>query len=158
MSAKVGFVVVLGVAASLAAVAALWQFKSDKWSSPYREVNATWIIQGLCTNAQNGAPIKGAQIMATFREPIAFGQHWRSPPALATTNVVAKTDTEGRFEVSGEGGSVYIKAHADGFREPEPWENWSCSARNGTDRVETNITLSLSPALKRSRDEAAPQQ
>jgi len=145
MTAKVAWLAVAAAVASLAGAAALCWVAADKRTSPYRELKAAWRIQGFCTNAQNGVPIKGAVITATFREPIAFRQHWRNPPALATTQVVTKTDHDGRFNVNGNGGSVYIKAQAEGFHDPEPWENWSCSARNGIDHIESNINFSLKP-------------
>jgi len=126
----------------------LWYFTMEKWAAPYHETNATWRIQGLCTNAQNGTPVNGAQVTASFKEAIEFKHHWRNPPPLGTTNVVTKTDSEGRFEVTGEGGSVYITIQAHGYRDPEPWENWSYSARNGIRRVDTNVVLTLQPALK----------
>lgn len=147
MTTKAGLVL-LGIVALLVAGFVLWYFTMRKWAAPYQETNATWRIQGVCTNAQTGAAIKGAQVTASFREPIPFKQHWRNPPPLRTTDVIAKTDAEGRFEVTGEGGSVYITVRAEGYRDPEPWENWSYSARNAISRVDTNIALSLQPASK----------
>lgn len=147
MTTKAGLVL-LGIVALLVAGFVLWYFTMRKWAAPYQETNATWRIQGVCTNAQTGAPIKDARVTASFREPIAFKQHWRNPPPLRTTDVVAKTDAEGRFEVTGEGGSVYITVRAEGYRDPEPWENWSYSARNAISRVDTNVALSLQPASK----------
>jgi len=128
------------------------------WAKKYQETNASWKVQGVCTNAQTGAPIKGAQVTASFREAITFKHHWRNPPPLTTTKVVVKTDDQGRFEVTGEGGSAYIKAQAEGYREPEPWENWSYSARNGIGRVNTNMALSLQPLSKSPQKEKASSQ
>lgn len=142
---------VFGISAFLIAAFVLWAFTMRKWAAPYQEANATWRIQGLCTNAQNGTPIKGAQVTASFREPIAFKHHWRNPPPLRTTDELMKTDAEGRFEVTGEGGSLYITVQAEGYRDPEPWENWSYSARNEISRVETNIVLTLQPVSNAAR-------
>jgi hypothetical protein len=147
MTNKAGLVL-LGTVAFLVAGFALWCFTMRKWAAPYQEANASWRIRGICTNAQTGAPINGAQVTASFTEPIAFKHHWRNPPPLTITNVVTETDRDGRFEVAGEGGSVYIKAQAQGYRHLEPWENWSHSARNRITRVETNAFFSLQPVSK----------
>ena len=157
ITTKAGLVL-LGLVVLVVAGIGLWYFTMRKWASPYQETNATWKIQGVCTNAQNGVPIKGARVTASFQEAITFKHHWRNPPPLVTTNVVVKTDDQGRFEVTGEGGSAYIKAQAEGYREPEPWESWSSSARNGISRVDTNIALSLEPSSKPAHDEKASSQ
>lgn len=151
-------VVVMGIIMLLGGAGAAWYFAMEKWSAPYQETNASWRIQGVCTDAQNGIPIKGAQITASFREPIAFEHHWTSPPPLKTINVVTETDDDGRFEVTGEGGSAYIKAQAEGFLDPEPGENWSYSARNKINRVDTNITLGLNPISKQSNEGKSSKQ
>ena len=85
---------------------------------------------------------------AWFSEPISFKHHWRNPPPLRTSEVLAKTDAEGRFVAAGVGGSAYVTVHAEGYRDPEPWQNWSYSARNAISRVVTNVGLSLEPAAK----------
>jgi len=142
----------------LLVTAALLYFAMQRLAVHYKETNATWRIQGICTNAQNGTPIKAAQITASFTESVSFKHHWRNPPALATTNVLAQTDAQGRFEIVGKGGSVYIKAQAGGYREPEPWENWRHYTRDGVSRVDTNIALSLEPTSKSAHDEKASNQ
>jgi hypothetical protein len=161
MTTKTNFVLLgiglLGIVGLISAVAVCF-LMATKWSAPYRESNATWRIEGICTNSQSGTPIKGVQVAAFFREPIAFKHHWRNPPPLATTNVVTKTDDQGRFEVTGEGGSAYIKVKAEGYREPESWEDWSYNARNGISRVDTNIALSLKPISTSAHDEKSSIQ
>lgn len=142
----------LGIAALLVAAITLWYFTMRKWAAPYQETNATWRIQGVCTNAQTGAAIKRAQVTASFREPVAFKHHWRNPPPLRTTEVVAKTDVDGRFEVTGEGGSLYITVRAEGYRDPEPWENWSYSTRYAIGCVDTNVVLALQEKLKPAQE------
>lgn len=150
--------VLLGIVAVLVAEFMLWYFTIRKWGAEYQETNATWRIQGVCTNAQTGGPIKGAQVTAFFREPIAFKHHWRNKPPLKTTTVVTKTDEQGRFEVIGEGGSVLITVRAEGYRDLEPWEIWSYSARNAISHVDTNIALSLQPALRSTQARKSPDQ
>ena len=134
----------------------LWFFVVGDWvmgwvlgsqAKRYQQTNASWRIQGVCTNAQTGAPIKGAEVMVYFWEPVVFKHRWRNMPPLKTT-VVTKTDEHGRFEVSGEGGSARIKIRAEGYRDPEPWEDWLHIAVNGVTRVDTNVALSLQPASK----------
>src|ERR1039457_4593970 len=93
----------VGIGVLLVAVTLLY-FAMQRLAIHYKETNATWRIQGLCTNPQNGTPVKAAQITASFTEPISFKHHWRSPPPLGTTNVVTKSDDQGRFEITGEGG------------------------------------------------------
>lgn len=157
MTTKAGLVL-LGIVALLAAAITVWNFTLRKWATAYQQTNATWRIQGVCTNAQTGAPIKGAQVTAYFFEPVAFKHHWRNKPPLARTDVVAKTDAEGRFALLGQGGSVQIKVRAEGYRDPEPWEDWRHSAMNGISRVDTNVALSLQPASKPTREVNSPEQ
>ena len=139
--------VLCGIVILLGGLATVWSLATVKSSASYRETNAIWKIQGLCTNSQSGRPIKGGKIEVSFREPIAFKHHWRNPPPLATTNVFTTTDDQGRFEVIGKGGSAYIKVHADGYLQTESWDDWSYSARNGIDHVDTNVAFSLKPIL-----------
>lgn len=146
MVAKVT-VAVLGLGVLLLAGTLLY-FGMDEIAQHYKETNARWRITGLCINAKNGTPVKAALIRASFTEPVTFKHHWRNPPPLATTNVITKTDEQGRFEVAGVGGSVYINAQAEGYRKPEPWEHWSSSTRDGVSYVDTNITLRLESNLK----------
>jgi len=151
MTTKTG-IILLGIAFLLAGVTAVWCLMTI-WAAPYQELNATWSIHGVCTNVLDGTPVRGAQVIASFRVPIAFKHHWRNPPPLTTKTVVTKTDDHGRFEVTGGGGSVYIKIQAEGYREPEPWENWSYSARNRLTQVNTNIALKLEPILLDHHDQ-----
>lgn len=137
--------VLLGIAALLAAGIGVWYFTLERWAGAYQQTNATWRIQGLCTSAQDGTPVKGAEVIAYFSEPVAFKHHWRDKPPLKTTNVVTNTDEQGRFEVIGVGGHVQIKLRAEGYRAPEPWEDWRHSAVNGVSRVDTNVVLTLQP-------------
>ena len=144
MTTKAGLVL-SGIVALLVVGFVLWCFTMRKWAAPYQETNANGSIQGVCTDAQTGALIKDAEVTVSFREPIGFKQHWRNPPPLSVSNVITRTDGDGLFEVTGVGGSVYIAVRASGYREPEPWENWSHSARNRVDSVETNIVVTLQP-------------
>jgi hypothetical protein len=134
---------VLGLTVLLVGAVGLWCFTTRKWAAAYQQTNATWRIRGLCADDRNGTPIKGVDITACFWEPVAFKHHWRNPPPLGTTNVLTKTDDSGRFEVTGEGGHVQLKIYAAGYRIPEPWEDWRCSAMNGVSRVDTNVVLTL---------------
>jgi prolipoprotein diacylglyceryltransferase len=151
VNAKTGLLVVAAIFALLIGGGVLWFLTMQKWATAYQETNATWRITGVCINAQNGEPIQGALVTASFREAIAFKHHWRdsSPPRI--TDVVAKTEPDGRFVIIGNGGSVYVTAKFEGYRDPEPWENWSCSARNGSTHMDTNIVLSLQPALESTK-------
>lgn len=141
----------LGIVALLVAAFALWYFTMGKWAAKYQQTNASWRIHGLCTNAQDGTPVKGAEITAYFSEPVAFKHKWRNMP-LKTTNIVAKTDEQGRFVLIGEGGRVQIKVRAVGYRDPESWEDWRHSAMNGITRVDTNVALSLQPASESTQE------
>jgi hypothetical protein len=142
----------------LVIAAGLLYFGMRRLAVHYQDTNATWKIRGVCTNAQTGAPIQDAQVTATFTEPVSFKHHWRNPPPLAETNVVVKTDDQGRFEVNGEGGSAYITVQAEGYREPEPWQNWRYYTRDGISRVDTNITVRLEPLSKSAHNEKASGQ
>jgi hypothetical protein len=127
----------------------IWILIARKWAAPYQETNAVWAIHGICRDAETGEAIGGAKISAMFREPIAFKHHWRNPPPLRITEVTVVTATNGLFELTGNGGSAYVRARqpAD-YREPEPWENWRGSARNGLAQIRTNISLSLKRRTK----------
>lgn len=142
-------VLMLGVAVMLGAV---WYCWMTKVAVQYQEIDATWRIQGVCKDAQTGTPIVGAQVIASFREPIAFKHHWRNPPPLATTDVVKKTDDQGRFEITGGGGSVYIRGEAKGYCKGEPWDNRSYRALDGITRVDTNVVLKLEPILRTTQE------
>lgn len=145
--------IVFGLLGIGALVAASWVYYAvgARIAIHYNESNATWRIRGHCINAQTGVPIANARITASFTEPVAFKHHWRKPPPLKSTEVVIKTDSQGQFEVIGEGGSAYITAKAEGYNEPEPWENWRHYTRDGVSRVDTNLTLSLKPRLNSTR-------
>jgi hypothetical protein len=57
MRPNIRYFVVVCVAALFAVAAVLLMFAMSSSISSYREVNAVWKIQGVCTNAQNGTPI-----------------------------------------------------------------------------------------------------
>jgi hypothetical protein len=141
----------LGVVALLVAAFTLWYFTMEKWAAKYQQTNAAWRIHGVCTNAQDGTPVKGAEITASFCEPVTSKHKWRNLP-IRTTSVVTRTDDQGRFVLIGEGGHVQIKVRAEGYREPESWEDWRHSAMNGVKQVDTNVALSLQPASKPTRE------
>lgn len=147
----------LGAALLLVGGQVVWFFVVGNWvmggwAKKYQQTNATWRIKGVCTDAETGAPIEGAEITAYFFEPVGFKHHWRNKPPLVRTDVVTKTGLDGRFEVLGQGGSVVIKVRAEGYRDQEPWEYWSHRATNGISRVDTNVALSLQPASKPTRE------
>jgi hypothetical protein len=136
---------IAGMLALVTVFLVLWHLTMREWSYRYQESNALWRIQGFCKDADTGSPVAGAHVIASFREPISFKHHWRSPPPLQTTNAFTRTDATGHFEIKGIGGSVFIRAYAKEYLDPEPWESWSASARNQVRLVETNIVLVLIP-------------
>jgi hypothetical protein len=138
--------IMLGVGLLLAGTAVLLYRVTAEWTASYRESNATWTIRGLCTNSEDGTPVKGAEVSADFRETFTREHKWRDK-TLKRTRVATTTGDEGRFELAGEGGSVYIKVQKDGYREPEPVEGWDCTSRNRTRHVETNVFFRLQPLL-----------
>jgi hypothetical protein len=146
---------VLGAAMLLAAAATLWYFTMRTWAAAYQQTNAAWRIQGICTDAENGMPVSGATVTAYFSEPITSKLRWQHKP-LRTTNVVTKTDEQGRFQLIGEGGNAQVKLRAEGYHDPEPWEDWRHSAMDGATRVDTNIALSLKPISNSAHKEKVP--
>ena len=136
MTAKRIFVL-LGVGGLLTAV--FWYFI---WGhDSYRETNAVWSIQGLCTSATDGAALSGAQVRASFVGPITL-QLILHHGAPSRTNMVARTDVRGRFELAGEGATATIEASADSY-DPCMWHG---IARGKVTHVDTNLTFSLAPA------------
>jgi hypothetical protein len=146
--------VLLGTAAVLAVALIVWYTTMEKWAAGYQQTNASWRIRGLCTLAEDGAPIKDAEITAYFYEPAAFRHKLFNSP-LKMTIVVARTDDKGHFELNGEGGHLQIKAQAKGYRDPESWEDWRQSAMNGVTRVDTNVVLRLQAASEKQNGEPA---
>lgn len=119
-------------------------------AGPYQESDATWRIQGICTNSVTGLPILGVEVTAVFREPIAFKHHDRNPPPLKTTTVKTSTDSAGRFDVRGKGGYVYLQTAKQGYKEPESWEEWDGRVFNSVKLVQTNLHLGLLPLTNRT--------
>lgn len=141
MTIKV-ILIVVGGSVLLAAIAALWYCTMTGLAAPYQETNATWKIHGFCLSARSKVPINNAEITAIFREPITFKHHWQKVRP-ETTNVIARTDSCGHFEILGIGGHVQLKVRAAGYRVPEPWEDWRSHAKNRVTLVDTNVVLCL---------------
>jgi hypothetical protein len=135
---------IVGILACLAAGFAYWRMCQD--AKLYEEADAFWRIRGVCTNALDGAPIKGGQVEAFFEEPFTSKLHWQKPrPPLRKTKVVATTDDEGRFIVAGQGGFVFLRVSAEGYRDQHPWECWHQFNRGRVRHVDTTIAVTLMP-------------
>ena len=131
----------LGTPPLLLSLLALYFFVDFYCGAPYKETEAVWRIRGRCTSDRDGSPIAGAEVTAEFKEPFSFKHHWRSGEPVKATVIVLKTDHEGQFQVAGEGGSVVIKASAEGYLD----EEWSRDARNNLTDVAVDVSLVLVP-------------
>lgn len=120
-------------------------------SGKHEQSNVMWRINGVCVNAINRKPVAGATVSGEFKEPIKFKHYSRNPVPVRTTQVLTKTDADGRFEVSGEGGSASVTVEAEGYCEPDECEPWFHRAINRVNLVETNLLFLLNPSTKPTR-------
>jgi hypothetical protein len=115
-------------------------FVLTRWDAPFRVNTAIWDIEGRCWDERTGNSVVGANVTATFAEPLSSRSDRRAEYVDAV-----ETDRDGRFELKGSGASVAIIVEADGYVE-EVW------GRRSTEFI-TDATVHLFLGLQRAERE-----
>jgi hypothetical protein len=131
------------VATGLLVIAAAWFFVPllRDGAGQYNNVNARWTIRGHCIDAQNGKNLTNAEVTIYSKEPVHLKHHWRSPPPVKTARLLMNTDSDGRFEWAGQGGSVVIRVDAKGYLS----DFWDHVALDKATNINTNVIFRLQP-------------
>ena len=109
-------------------------------------------VRGLVTNAETGAPMKGAEVTVFFQPAASDDRPW---PFRRFERMNLRTGTEGRFEAAipeaaAAGDTVFAFVRAAGYAE---WRDFSTSAGTSSPLtvVKPGQDVELNAALKRGR-------